>query len=143
MEVTTSDLPGLVGKVLVVQVVVDSDDEDYREITGRCLVAAATGLVIQTKSRSEIINMDDVIDIILEQKARRLSRRKLGVIPDDAVRQHLLDRHGMPLDLVKKLDVAAAVEIHSKVDHSKLGHVHHVKLASDAAQAEEGKSHED
>lgn len=128
MGITTSELPNLIGKILVVQVtVVGVDDEDYREVRGKCLVANAAGLVIQTRSRSEMVNMADVIDVDIEPKMKRLTRRWLGEIEDDAVRQHLLDRHGMPFDLIKSMDVHMAVALHDKINHQPLGHRHEDK----------------
>jgi hypothetical protein len=128
MGITTSELPNLIGKVLVVQVtVVGQDDEDYREVRGKCLVANDAGLVIQTRSRSEMIKMAEVIDVDVEPKVKRLTHRWLGEIDDDAVRQHLLDRHGMPYDLIKSLDERTAVGLHDKINHAQLGHRHEEK----------------
>lgn len=127
MDIKTSELPNLVGKVLVVQVEVDLDDEDFREITGKCLVANAAGLVVQTRSRSEMIEMSKIIDLDVQVKPRRLVRRWIEVIDDEGLRQHLLDRHGLPFEMVRACSASDAVILHNSVDHSKLGHEHGVK----------------
>jgi hypothetical protein len=128
VEITTSELRNLPGKLLLVQVnVVGSDEEDFREVRGRCLVANNGGLVIQTKHRSEMIQMRDIIDIEYDTKPKRLARRRLDEISDEAVRQHLLDRHGLPYEIVKQMDVQTAVTLHNKYNHGTLGHEHGTK----------------
>lgn len=128
MDIKTSELPDLVGKVLVVQVEVkDSDDEDFQEIRGKCLIANTKGLVIQTRSRSEMLALEDIIDLEVEPRVRRLTRRWIGETEPDGVRQHLLDRHGMPFDTVRLLSASDASTIHNKINHVLLGHEHGIK----------------
>jgi len=124
MDIKVNELPNLVGKFLVVQVEVDSDDEDFREVEGKCLVATSSGLVVQTKSKSELLEMGRVIDIDVIELVRRLSVRWLDHVSPAAVRQHLLDRHGLRFDLLKVMDVETAVKLHDGIDHTALGHRH-------------------
>lgn len=128
MEIKTSDLPDLVGQVLAVQVnVVGSDDEDFREVSGKCIATSPAGIVIQTKQRSEIIKIADIIDLDIVPKTRRLLVRYVGELEEIAVRQHLLDRHGVPFALVKNMEAKIAAAMHDKIDHSQLGHRHEDK----------------
>lgn len=71
-----------------------------------------------------MIEMADIIDIDLEPKVRRLARRWIGTIGIEVVRQHLLDRHGYPFDLVKNMDAKVAGQVHDALSHERLGHQH-------------------
>lgn len=54
----------------------------------------------------------------------RLTRRWIQGTSAMNVRQHLLDRHGMPFSFIKAMDDTQAFEAHDKINHSDLGHAH-------------------
>lgn len=128
--IKTSDLPDLVGKSIIVQVeIIGSDDEDYREVRGKCVAANEGGVVVQTRSTAEIIKLSHIIDIDIELKSRRLVRRWIDPIDPEGIRQHLIDRHGMIFDMVRGIDVPNSVLMHAAVNHVILGHEHGPKPA--------------
>lgn len=129
-EIKASDLPGLVGKVIVVQVEVNNDDEDFREVRGKCLAGNEGGLVVQTRTSAVMIPLVDIIDVDIEPKNRRLIKRYIDPIDPDGARQHLLDRHGLPYDMLRQVSPAESVLMHAAADHGKLGHEHGPKPES-------------
>lgn len=143
-----SDIADLVDKMVTVQVDISrqSEDEDFREVNGKLLAVSPNGLVIQNKTGTEIIGLADLLDI--EETPKQLSlhivrRWVKPVTPGSAtgtvikrwveeeampsVRQHLADRHGVPLDLIKAATPEAALMLHDGIDHKLLGHEHGVK----------------
>lgn len=148
MPIKMSDLADLINKVVTVQIDISntSEDEDFREITGKLLAATSKGIVVQTRSNTEIIELSALLDV--EEAAKRptlhIVRRWIktvtlgtptGVVVKrwieeaamPSVRQHLTDRHGVPLDLIKALSPEAAMTMHQGIDHSLLGHEHGTK----------------
>ena len=126
------DLAGFVGKIVVVQVDVkpiSDDDDTFREVTGKCMAATLDGLVIQQKSTVELIKMMDILDVevVTLKRTTRLVRRYVEVVTDSTARQHLLDRHGLPFEVVRSLTPTDGVMFHSAVKHDALGHGHGAK----------------
>lgn len=54
----------------------------------------------------------------------RLTRRWIAGISAVNVRQHLLDRHGMPFPLIKDMNDEQAHAAHAAINHQDLGHAH-------------------
>lgn len=128
-----TDLPTFEGKrVIVTQDITHlSDDEDFREVKGMVHKADTAGLVLRTNGGVVIIPASQVLDVDIELISR-LQRRWLRVPTLSVVRQHLLDRHGMPFDLVAApgMEVKAYLAMHERIDHSNLGHQHGEKPPS-------------
>lgn len=129
MPIKANELPGLKGKLVIVQVTVHGDDdEDYREVSGRVLAAAVDSIAIQPpRGKLELIMAVDIIDIDLQPRSRRLVKRWIDAMSDDHVRQHLADRHGVPLDLLRPISDKDAAKMHNAKNHETLGHGHGVK----------------
>lgn len=128
------DLPSFEGKRVIVTEDIThlGTDEDFREVEGTVGRADKTGLVLQTAREGVvIIPANRILDVDIKV-TNRLQRRWLREATPSTVRQHLLDRHGMPFDLVAApgLDPKAYLEMHSKIDHSNLGHQHGTKPPS-------------
>src|SRR5215204_1009910 len=120
MPATMNDLPDLIDKVVTVQVDISAEgtDEDFRELVGKLLAVSHVGIVLQTKNKTEIIKLSDLLDI--EETTREPSlhivrrwiknitlgsatspivKRWVEEVDVPSARQHLSDRHGIPLDL--------------------------------------------
>lgn len=107
-----------------------ADGEDtFREVTGKCVASGEKGLVLQVKGRTLIFEAKDILDVEVIGKRRnsRVSIRWIDKIDQTIVRQHLLDRHGLPLAIVRGLSSTDAMRMHDAVDHEKLGHRHGVR----------------
>lgn len=143
MPIKVSEIVDLVEHNVVVQVDLEGDDSDetYREVTGRLLAAGPQGVVVQSKTTTEIIVFADILDIeevevrsgkVIRRMVAALkpsSRNKLAVrILDEvemiAARQHLADRHAYPMNLLAGTTDEMALAIHAGLDHSNLGHIH-------------------
>ena len=143
-----SDIVDLVDKMVTVQVDISrqSEDEDFREVNGKLLAVSPNGLVIQNKTGTEIIELANLLDIeeTPKQPSLHIVRRWIkpvtlgsatgavvkrwaeeATVP--SVRQHLADRHGVPLDLIKAATPEAALVLHDSIDHKLLGHEHGIK----------------
>jgi hypothetical protein len=127
------DLITFEGKRVIVQEDIThlGSDEDFREVEGTVGKADATGLVLQTSKGVTIIPVARILDVEVKLP-NRLQRRWLREAGASTVRQHLLDRHGMPFDLIaaQGVDHKLYLEMHSKIDHGNLGHQHGVRPPS-------------
>lgn len=131
------DLPSFTGRRVIVQVDTINnpaypDAEDtYIELEGKVVRADENGMVLDTKQKSEIVPVKFILDIdpVTRPPSRRLVRRWLREQTEAGVRQHLVDRHGYPFDLVsaKAMTADALLKMHNGINHSNLGHQHGVK----------------
>lgn len=96
--------------------------EDCR-ISGKVTDVSPRGLVLAAKSAATIILEADILDIRLKRD-RVIARMVRTYGPRDDVRQHLADRHGTSMSLLRTLDPAVALVYHDKLDHKDLGHQH-------------------
>ncbi len=120
-----SDLPGLVGK----QVTVELEDGDLgdlpMEVTGKMLAAdPKEGCVVETKDGTIILSLSEIRDVNIAQPRTKVVRRMLRWIPERQVKQHVLDRHGMPWDIIRAMSHRGVHLMHDAIDHSNLGHRH-------------------
>lgn len=143
MDIKASDLPGLLDKRVIVQEdTAGRAEDDFREVEGRVVAATETGLVIQTRSSVVIVDAKYIldVDIIVKTTPKRLVKRWIRDTDADSVKQHLLDRHGMPFDLVSApgIDPSRLLEMHSKIDHGNLGHGHGDKPTSTRGRKRKG-----
>lgn len=129
-DVKASDLAGYAGKVVVIQQDIDpalNDGDSFREVQGRCIVGNETGVVLQLRNgTTEMFMLEVLLDIeeVTKVRVERLVKRWIDVIPAGSARQHLLDRHGMPMEVARSLSPDEALTLHELADHNKLGHGH-------------------
>jgi hypothetical protein len=73
----------------------------------------------------QYIAMAEKAKIRRAKRAAEIVRRWVDVQDVDTVRQHLADRHGVPIALAEGLPSLTAYRIHEEhIDHSGLGHTH-------------------
>lgn len=135
-----SDLAKFFGKNVIMNV--NTSNGEFRGVEGRVQLVEISGLVVKTRSGSEVIELKDVIDIEEQQRPRRrrVIRRYVRVLdPDSNIRQHLADRHGTLVPVLNGNEDDLLFAMHEKIDHSILGHVHGERpprQAVDPAEAE-------
>ncbi len=123
MAIRMSELPLLIDSRVTVEVQEEEDTSPWA-VEGVLIAISDAGVVVKNSDGSHILLFDVVIDVSKAMTSRKIIRRKLRFITAQQARQHLLDRHGVPWDLTKVLTAANAFEMHSRIDHSNLGHQH-------------------
>jgi len=93
------------------------------------LMAAQPGIGVMFRparhNQGQLIDEADIVDIIsAPTKPRVLKQKNLRVIGAEDVRHHLADRHAYPLTWVNQATPEQALEAHSGIDHTDLGHKH-------------------
>lgn len=123
-SLTVADLKAAVGSKARLTVPSKKSPTGVIDIEGTVLAAEQTGVVLQTTKGVEIFELAQIYEAVSVAPTRKLVRRKLSALPDSQARQHLIDRHGMPVDLVRSLTAEQAGNVHRQVNHSNLGHMH-------------------
>lgn len=122
MEVRMSELPALVGERVAMRI---SGHYGHMDVEGEVVTASQSGLVLLSKSEGTmIIGIDEIDELHKTVSPGKIVRRKIRHIPETQARQHLLDRHGVPWDLVRGMTPRNAFRMHEGIDHSNLGHKH-------------------
>lgn len=106
---------------------VRQEDGSLKEIEGKVEAASEAGMAFKEKGKSSLdLYMPNQIEEITAapEKPKPVSQKKLKPIELGQARQHLLDRHGVPLSWAKENTEEAAFEYHQSLDHSDLGHKH-------------------
>jgi hypothetical protein len=128
--VTTPTIELLSPDLIDKDVIVSLDDEDGGDVEGRCIAANEKAIVVKMGSKSRLIERHEILDIEVVDRSRpkKIVVRWIAEVTPESVRQHLADRHGMPVDLVPQ-DAESAMRIHGSIDHDsrRLGHRHGVK----------------
>lgn len=123
-----------VGKNLLVKIDTGEDEghnPTFREIAGKCIGGNRDGLAIrQRNGDTEIVEGLSILDI--EETSSKLITRWVAHPTSTSVRQHLADRHAVPLDKIPPYG-SDAIEMHDKIEHESLGHQHGEKAAKRAA----------
>lgn len=92
-------------------------------LTGRVTNVSKDGIVLSARSTVTIIAADEIDEVRIRRG--RVVVRMVRVFSDrDDVRQHLADRHGVWVGLLRSLTPDSAHIYHEKIDHSDLGHQH-------------------
>jgi hypothetical protein len=91
---------------------------------GKLLRAGAQGVVFESRGKTVIVPLGSVIDLYEFTQPRKVVRRKVQHLLQRRARQHLLDRHGIPWDLVKFTTDQTAFDMHQQINHANLGHQH-------------------
>lgn len=102
------------------------DEGENKTITGHVTKANAACILVRPKGRPFVLIDAEAIASIqaIDPPARkRIKVRSMGKILTDQVRQHLADRHAVPLDEIPGRDEKAEA-MHNLMDHNGLGHHH-------------------
>lgn len=130
MSVTLEDLQPHVEKEAVLHL--KQDDGSLKEVTGTIKAATVAGVPFKTKGKAgiDLLTVDQIEEVAAAPpKAKSVTQKKIDLVADGGMRQHLADRHGIELEWCKNATEEQAVEFHNGIDHSKLGHVHVDKKA--------------
>lgn len=92
-------------------------------ISGKVTNVSPEGIVFSVKSTTHIILARDIFDIRI-RRGRVVTRMVRVFGPRDDVRQHLADRHGTSMVMLRSLSPEVALAYHERLDHSDLGHRH-------------------
>jgi hypothetical protein len=110
----------------------DMIDGQRKTVDGKVTKANAVAVLIKPKGKGLLFIENEnlhTIDLVTEPvKPTRLKVRYMDPIAIESVRQHLADRHGLPLGEVSA-DPAHAVLVHDGIQHEGLGHRHEPKPA--------------
>lgn len=124
MSVDPSTLESFTGKNVVLHRLVDGT---VQELEGKVESASAVGVAFKEKGKRdiELVMPSDVENIdVAPDKPKSLAQKKLKLVTEKNVRQHLLDRHGDSRKAVSAESDEDALARHEAIDHSDLGHKH-------------------
>lgn len=113
-------------KIVVINV--ENKDGTFSTVEGRVLAANEAGIALRNRSNTRIVDLKDIIGEIEEvgrprrKKVLRRYVREIG--PDDSVKQHLADRHGILVSVLNAVDEDTTRELHDGIIHDDLGHRH-------------------
>lgn len=125
MTVALEELEANAGKEVVLHVL--KGDNQMEELTGTIKKATVAGVAFKPKGKSDLqlLTVDQIEEIqAAPSKPKSVTQKKIDLVPEGGMRQHLADRHGIELKWCKEATEAQAVEFHNSIDHSVLGHVH-------------------
>ncbi len=92
-------------------------------LTGKVTNVSESGIVLSARSTAAIIDASDIQDVRI-RRGRVVVRMVRIFTGRDDVRQHLADRHGVWVQLLRTLTPEAAHLYHERIDHTDLGHRH-------------------
>lgn len=114
------------------------DEGENKVITGLVEKANAACILVRPKGRPFVlIDAEDIASIVVVEEPSntpRIKVRSMEKILPEHVRQHLADRHGVPLHEIPDGD-AEAVKMHDLIGHRELGHQHRPDAAEVAQRA--------
>lgn len=142
MSVDASTLESFSGKQVILHHI--QDDGTVAEREGKVDGASEAGMAFKEKGRRdvELILPNQIEELSLAPtKPKKLSQKKLKLVTESNVRQHLLDRHALTRAAVNEMSDEEGLAVHEAIDHSDLGHRH---VAEDEAKEsdESGDSEE-
>lgn len=118
----------LFGRVIAVNVdtTKPGGEDDFRTIEGKVVEVSESKLAVKVRNKIEVIPFRKIIGEVEIQSSTTKSRVSIRKIkqPGAATRSHLAMRHGVALNLMNAIGENIAAEMHSKLDHSGLGHRH-------------------
>jgi hypothetical protein len=136
MTVKAEDLQQLLNKRVTLHTL--NDDGSATEREGKVEAASAAGIAFKEKGKSsvDLYEIHQIYEIdALPEAPKKIRQKKLKPIEEGQVRQHLVDRHGMPVSKANELTEAQATELHDRIDHKDLGHRHEAPEATSQEQA--------
>ena len=95
-------------------------------LNGKVTNVSPQGIVFSVKSTAHIIMAHDILGIRVK-RGRVVTRMVRVFTPQDDVRQHLADRHGTSMVMLRSLSSEVALAYHARIDHTDLGHRHGTK----------------
>jgi hypothetical protein len=125
MTVAVDELERFVNKNVILHV--KQEDNSLREVEGKVEAASAAGMAFKEKGKSklDLVMPEQIEEITLAPtKPKSVLQKKLKPIEEAQARQHLVDRHGVPLSWAKENTDQDAFAYHESLDHSNLGHKH-------------------
>lgn len=128
-------------KITVVYVPPGADEAVEQE--GVAQVSNEIGVLFKQrgKTMAVFIEIDKIEDIfLLPDRPKPIKIKVLKDVSLEAARQHLVDRHGIPVKRIEELDDVDAMEGHDCMDHSILGHIHKSEAGANEEQ-DEGAAH--
>lgn len=130
-HVTVESLQKFLGKTIIVNYRAYDGDEHLADAVfeGKVRAVSDAGVALTNRNTTKLFEIDDIVDFEPVVRQRRVQRRRLRTLTDtdQSVRQHLADRHAIPIDVLNAVDEATARLMHDRIDHDKLGHVHVTK----------------
>lgn len=106
-------------------------------LMGKVTNVSSNGIVLSARSTSSILAADVIEDIEIRRGRTRVVVRMVRIFSDrEDVRQHLADRHGVWVGLLRSLTPEAAYSYHEKIDHTDLGHHHGDKPGTQVVDAD-------
>lgn len=138
MSVDPKTLTDFKGKKVILHK--KQDDGTIEELEGKVEEASPIGVAFKTKGKSglDLLSPDQIEELSLAPTSpKKLRQKKLGLATADTVRSHLVDRHGMPLSKANEATDEQALDLHSRIDHSDLGHKHEAKTEAESGEREQ------
>ena len=105
-------------------------------LVGKVTNVSPQGIVFSVKSTAHIILAQDILEIRVK-RGRVVTRMVRAFTPQDDVRQHLADRHGTSMVMLRSLPPEVALAYHARIDHSDLGHRHPADASRVMSQLDE------
>lgn len=133
-----ADIQKYADKEAIIHLVEEDGSVSEHHVT--ILKATVAGVAYKEKGKGDVkLTTPEAIYEIGDApvKEKSVSQRKVDLVAEGSMRQHLADRHGIELAWCKQATEAQAVEFHNGLDHSKLGHVHVDKKAEKEKQEAE------
>lgn len=118
-------------------------DGQAHEFEGTVSGASPAGLAFKQKGKRDVslVEPDDIEDIrLVPDRPKKMVQKKIDLIKEGNVRQHLVDRHGYTLEEGNELTEEQAIAVHDTIDHKGLGHRHVAKKKKDEKESSEEQS---
>lgn len=138
MTVKAEDLQQFLNKRVVLHTNDPEDSSKTIEREGKVEAASIAGIAFKEKGKSsvDLYEIHQIFEIdTLPEPPKKIRQKKLKPVEEGQVRQHLVDRHGMPVSKANELNEAQATELHDRIDHKDLGHRHEAAEQTSQEQA--------
>jgi len=120
-------------------------DEGIEELEGKVEAASVEGMAFKEKGKRDLrlVEADEIEEIALAPETpKKITQKKLKEPTLTGVRQHLVDRHGMPRSEANSMNDEKAWDLHDQIDHKDLGHRHVADDDEGEGEAGEGSGEE-
>lgn len=139
------DLAKYAGQKVIVTVNLTEANEKGEtsvELEGTAQSANELGILLKPKGKTSVklIEASQIERVqFAPEEAKALKAKPLQPVKYGNARQHLADRHGVPLADVNQLSEESALSYHEDVEHDQtvISHFHQEKKADEAAPAAE------
>lgn len=141
MSVDPGTLAEFSGKQVILHLI--QDDNSIVELEGKVEDASEVGMAFKEKGKRDVdlVLPEKIEEIALApEKPKKIVQKKLKPVTETNVRQHLVDRHGMPRSQANEMADDDALKLHDGIDHADLGHKHETEddeaVETDGAEAD-------